>query len=149
MVISPCSLLSHCSVWQTNPRAGFVFPLCVPADPPGTGLCPMLTTNLLLSVLLPAWCLKLRNVKFPHSANTCGKSLIVLAIRELALGLEALWCLMEAIYFAALSCLFPILQLHTAFPSHSCHWELQCEMGYAFHGQIYIIHEVKNSSVSS
>lgn len=103
-------------------------PLC-PADPPGTGLCDVLTTKFLLSVLLPAWFLKLRNVRFPHSANTCGTSFIVLAVRELVLGLEALWCLMEAIYFAALSFLFPILQLHTAFPSHSCHWELQCKMG--------------------
>lgn len=30
------------------------FPLCAPANPPGTGLCDMLTAKLLVAVLLPA-----------------------------------------------------------------------------------------------
>lgn len=51
MVIFLRSLLSHCSVWQSNPRVGHpLFSLHAPAGPPGTGLCAMLTTKLLLLV---------------------------------------------------------------------------------------------------
>ena len=94
-----------------------LFSLCAPANPSGTRLCAKLLGKLLVAVLLPTYFQKLRDVRFPHSANMCGNSLTVLAIRDLVFRLKRPWCLMEAVYIAELSCLFSILQIHAVFSS--------------------------------
>lgn len=149
MVIFPCTLLSHCSVWQSNPRVGitqYSSPCPCRCSWKRT-LCHALYQAAAVS-FTPCLVLKIRNCEVsPFSQHMWQFSY---CFGHQGAGLWAGTTLVfdgGRLYLSAFSCLFPILQLHTAFPSHGCHWELQCEMGCEFHSQIYILREVKKCSV--